>query len=70
MLVVGGAKIALLLALVLVAFACVIGAVVRPSAGQAMLGTFVTGMVAFAVLSIALIGVVNSVVIVRKLLKD
>jgi CBS-domain-containing membrane protein len=69
LLVIGGVKIALLLALVLLALECVIGALIHPSARPEMLETFVTGMVAFAVLSIGLTGVVNGLMIVRKLLK-
>jgi hypothetical protein len=70
LLVVGGAKITLFLALILLILECVIIAVVRPDARGAMLGTFVTGMVAFAILNIALTGVVNSFMIVRKLTKQ
>ena len=69
LLVVGGAKVAAFLALILLILECVLVAVVRPDARGAMLGTFVTGMVAFAMLNIAITGVVNSLLIVRKLIR-
>jgi hypothetical protein len=69
LLIIGGAKIALFLALALLALECVAWAVFRPDSGQVMLGTFVKGVLAFAVLNIALGAVVNSLVVARKLLK-
>jgi len=69
LLFVGGARVVLFLALTLLVLECLIIGIVRPDHRGAMLGTFATGVVAFAILNIALSGVVNTGLTLRKLVR-
>jgi hypothetical protein len=65
----GGAKLVLFLAVLLLALECLFGAIVWPTSRHAMLSTFVIGMVGFAALNIGLTGIANTLAIARKLWK-